>query len=932
MRDGDLRFLHNLGRYCFSAVRSNYGGDQAIAHGGGHLSVGRRILSIYNDPVRLAQKGQEFFAMSMESTPRRRWPRWSLKAIRTFLVRAAVFAIFLVGFGYLGYFAVGYFTEAEEPMAETQQLVPVIRDDLVVSVTTSGTVTFPERDTVSFSIPGTIGSVMVEEGQFVNAGDVIAAFDQSTVTGLTRAAVEAEVALADARDALKALTETADPFDIAKAESDLADAWDALEALEDAEALDESPDPFDIAKAESDLADAWDALEALEDAEPLDETPDPFDIAKAKNDLVDAEVQLEMAKDDLESLGNVEVTNDVAARVAIAEAAFAVWNAEEELARLRSLPDESVIDDSMEALAKARQQHDRALADLSLLDDDWGKNLNDSRSGIEDLEAEYMDSFEGWFGVSLAAAELSMPPSEVLASWNADLDAIFVRQTSATFDTTLPQEDPATPWSDRLVFVWNYMHPDPVVGTCDDDAPLVSTRCVEKELDENWDRLADARSAHATLKMQADNAITDSRIVVDDAQWTIDDSLEVVEDAQVPPEPEEIEHAVNLVTKARQAMADAREFAEELGFTDEIDVTLANAAVEFAEATVAHAKEVLDDLLAVEVDELSAGSRELAEKLGVADGIDVTLENAAVEFAEATVVHAKEVLDDLLTEDVDELSAGTSELAEKLGVADGIDITLENADMEFAVASVIHAKEALDELLTVEVDELAVELAVARIVEFEAALDAAESKLEQILIRAPFTGVVTAVNVSVGDSVTPDVVVAEFLDETVVNVAAVVDEIDVLKLTIGAEASIYLDALTGQTLTGIIEYIGDAESTQGVVIYPVDIRVDLTGDVMLREGLSATAEIVIRRIRNVLLIPSQAVGGTFTRPTVEVIEGGLSRIVPIDLGESDDYWVVVRSGLKEGDTIAMEVASGDEFGFPGFGGFGGGFGGGGLRR
>ena len=203
---------------------------------------------------------------------------------------------------------------------------------------------------------------------------------------------------------------------------------------------------------------------------------------------------------------------------------------------------------------------------------------------------------------------------------------------------------------------------------------------------------------------------------------------------------------------------------------------------------------------------------------------------------------------------------------------------------------------------------------------------------KQILIRAPFTGVVTAVNVAVGDSVTPDVVVAEFLDETVVNVAAVVDEIDVLKLPIGAEASIYLDALTGQTLTGIIEYIGDAESTQGVVIYPLDIRVDLTGDVMLREGLSATAEIVIRRIRNVLLIPSQAVGGTFTRPTVEVIEGGLSRIVPVDLGESDDYWVVVRSGLKEGDTIAMEVASGDEFGFPGFGGFGGGFGGGGLRR
>ena len=91
-----------------------------------------------------------------------------------------------------------------------------------------------------------------------------------------------------------------------------------------------------------------------------------------------------------------------------------------------------------------------------------------------------------------------------------------------------------------------------------------------------------------------------------------------------------------------------------------------------------------------------------------------------------------------------------------------------------------------------------------------------------------------------------------------------------------------------------------------------------------------------------ILIPLAAVSGTFAQPVVRVLNsnGGLDER-PVTLGDSDDFWTVVESGLAEGDQIVMQSAeasagglfgSGGDFRFRGqfSGGFpGGGFGGGG---
>jgi len=159
-----------------------------------------------------------------------------------------------------------------------------------------------------------------------------------------------------------------------------------------------------------------------------------------------------------------------------------------------------------------------------------------------------------------------------------------------------------------------------------------------------------------------------------------------------------------------------------------------------------------------------------------------------------------------------------------------------------------------------------------------------------------------------------------------------VDEIDVLLLRLGDTVAVVLDALPDQVLEGTVEVIGDGLNVQGVIEFPLTIALIPPDGVELIEGLSATATIVINQIDNALLIPLQALGGSFAEPTLDVISDAGFVTTPVTLGASDDFWVIVESGLTEGQQVLMEVVeSVDPFEqFFGRGGFGGGgFGGGG---
>jgi multidrug efflux pump subunit AcrA (membrane-fusion protein) len=256
--------------------------------------------------------------------------------------------------------------------------------------------------------------------------------------------------------------------------------------------------------------------------------------------------------------------------------------------------------------------------------------------------------------------------------------------------------------------------------------------------------------------------------------------------------------------------------------------------------------------------------------------------------------------------DID-ISALAATLAEK--------IEIEN-DLEDTLA-------ALDDL-----DTLEIKLATAAVNSANAQLDNAMFELAAANLLAPFDGVVSSISVDVGDPVNRSTPTIDILDPNIVTIEGNVDEIDVLSLKVGDKVAVVLDALPDETLVGIIEEIGDGVNQQGIIEFPLTIALTSPDEINLIEGLSATATIVLNQIDNALLIPLQAVGGSFNAPSVDVVnEDGFSTTA-ITLGASDDFWVVVEAGLVEGQQVLMTVAEENADPFAQF--FGGG-GGGAIR-
>ena len=250
--------------------------------------------------------------------------------------------------------------------------------------------------------------------------------------------------------------------------------------------------------------------------------------------------------------------------------------------------------------------------------------------------------------------------------------------------------------------------------------------------------------------------------------------------------------------------------------------------------------------------------------------------------------------------------------------------------VDLALAALERAQEDLA-VLALGADSLEVALREAEVSAARLALDEALEMLEGVVLTASINGVVSLVNVVEGQAVGPNAVAFEVVDPSVVEVDALVDEIDVLFVQVGSQAEVAMDALPGQVLRGTVSSIALTPRTQqGVVSYPISIRIDIPEGFQLVEGLTAVANVVLREDRDVLLVPLQALQGTFDQPVVRVSRDGGIVEEPVVLGNSDDFWVAVLQGLQPGDRVVMQTseASTTQFGIrPGGGGF---FGGGGV--
>jgi len=170
----------------------------------------------------------------------------------------------------------------------------------------------------------------------------------------------------------------------------------------------------------------------------------------------------------------------------------------------------------------------------------------------------------------------------------------------------------------------------------------------------------------------------------------------------------------------------------------------------------------------------------------------------------------------------------------------------------------------------------------------------ARDQLSKTAITAPIDGVVTRLNVEVGEMVVigvqnqPGTILMTISDLSAINAEVKVAEADVMRLSNGMPAAVTLEALPNQRFPGRVVEIGASAlpqpGTQAAAReFRVKVRLDHT-TTSLRPGLTCDAEIVAVERRNVITVPLQSVVERAGRQGVFTIADGVVRFTPVTSG------------------------------------------------
>jgi RND family efflux transporter MFP subunit len=194
----------------------------------------------------------------------------------------------------------------------------------------------------------------------------------------------------------------------------------------------------------------------------------------------------------------------------------------------------------------------------------------------------------------------------------------------------------------------------------------------------------------------------------------------------------------------------------------------------------------------------------------------------------------------------------------------------------------------------------------------ELQLDQAQAELDKTIITASFDGIVAAVYIREGQQLSAMTYAnpaISLIDPSEIKMNGVIDEIDVPKVKLGQEAIVILDALPDKEVKGRITFISPESTTEvGVVFYKTTITLE-NPDEELKDGMSATAEIIIEQHDDVLLIPNRAIQGSWENPFVEVVTDEQIEERQISIGLSDGIYAEVLSGLEEGEEVILPQVS-----------------------
>ncbi|UCC62292.1 MAG: efflux RND transporter periplasmic adaptor subunit [Anaerolineae bacterium] len=276
------------------------------------------------------------------------------------------------------------------------------------------------------------------------------------------------------------------------------------------------------------------------------------------------------------------------------------------------------------------------------------------------------------------------------------------------------------------------------------------------------------------------------------------------------------------------------------------------------------------------------------------------------------------------------LAQAQEALSEIEAGSDPSEVSRAEAQVAQAEYNLAKAQETLAEI-EAGADPDEIEVAQADLISAQASLEEAQAELEAVILVAPFTGTVTSVGASAGNTVSSNTVVVALANLEEPRVLFWVEETDLTSVAPGNAVNVVFEALPDYTFPGEILSIDPALVREGnVSAIQARASIDLTAHpVRLLSGMNAEVEVVAAEARDALLVPVQALReiGPDLYAVFVVLPDGELELRPVEVGLQDFVNAAILSGLEAGEVVSTGMAessdsstespSGDEGPMPG---------------
>lgn len=186
-------------------------------------------------------------------------------------------------------------------------------------------------------------------------------------------------------------------------------------------------------------------------------------------------------------------------------------------------------------------------------------------------------------------------------------------------------------------------------------------------------------------------------------------------------------------------------------------------------------------------------------------------------------------------------------------------------------------------------------------------LDQAKKDLDNTILKSPVEGIISSVNINVGDVISRNFVSFTVVDNNSLKIEASIDEIDLPKIKVGMKAYVEFEQLKVRIPAKISLINPVAVNAGGIVVIPIELTFE---DDPLKygiiAGLTCNVKLITMELKSSIVIPISALikDKTGNEYVFKKTEEGREKVQVIT-GQKTEKFVEIKKGLSEGDTVLI---------------------------